>query len=65
VIAPALVFAPGRDHTIPRSNPRKVLEALGSARKELVECPSSYHVISLDHDAPMVQARILGFLRSL
>lgn len=65
VTSPALVFAPGHDHTIPRSNPRKVLEALGSARKELVECPNSYHVISLDHDAPMVQTRILGFLRSL
>ena len=65
VTAPALVFRPGHDHVIPRSNPRRVFEALGSARKELVECPSSYHVISLDHDAPMVQARVLELLRSL
>ena len=65
VTAPALVFRPGQDHAIPRSNPKRVFETLGSSRKELVECPSSYHVISLDHDAPMVRARILKFLRGL
>lgn len=65
VVAPALVFRPGRDHTIPRSNARRVLDALGSPRKGLVECPDSYHVISLDHDAPMAQARILDFLSTL
>lgn len=65
VTAPAIVFRPGADHTIPCSNPQRVFEALGSSRKELVECPSSYHVISLDHDAAMAQARILDFLRTL
>lgn len=65
VRAPTLVFAPAHDHTIPRSNPRRVLEALGSSSKALVACPSSYHVISLDHDAPMVQERILAFLKGL
>lgn len=65
VTAPAIVFRAGADHTIPRSNPQRVFDALGSSRKELVECPSSYHVISLDHDAPMAQARILDFLRTL
>lgn len=65
VQAPTLVFRPGEDHAIPRSNPRRVYEALGSTRKELVDCPNSFHAISLDNDAPMVQARVLGFLRSL
>ncbi len=65
VTAPTLVFRPGQDHVIPRSNPARVFEALGSPRKQLIECPSSYHVISLDHDAPMVRARILEFLRGL
>ena len=65
VRAPALVFRPGEDHTIPRGNPERVFERLGSSRKELVDCPNSYHVISLDHDAPMVRERVLAFLRSL
>lgn len=65
VRVPALVFRPGADHTIPRRNPERVYERLGSSRKELVDCPNSYHVISLDHDAPMVAERVLAFLRSL
>lgn len=64
VEAPAVVFRSTRDHVIPRANARRVFEALGSARKELVECPNSFHVISLDHDAPMVRARSLALLRS-
>ena len=65
VRAPALVFEAGTDHAIPRSNPRKVFEALGSERKELIHCPRSYHVITLDHDAPMVRERVLAFAREL
>lgn len=59
VRAPALVFRPGADHVVPRSNAERVLRALGSSRKDLVECPRSYHVISLDHDAEMVRQRVL------
>ena len=65
VRAPALVFEPGQDHTIPRSNPRKVYEALGSERKELIRCPRSFHVITLDNDAEMVRERVLAFAREL
>lgn len=65
VKAPALVFEPGADHTIPRSNPRKVYEALGSARKELIACPRSFHVITLDHDAEMVRERVRAFALEL
>jgi carboxylesterase len=63
VRAPALVFEPGKDHTIPASNPRRVVEALGSARRELIRCPDSYHVITLDNDAPMVREQVLTFAR--
>lgn len=65
VRAPVLVLAPAKDHTIPESNPRRVLEGIGSARKELIECPNSYHVITLDNDAPMVRERVLAFAREL
>ncbi len=62
---PAVVFKSGADHVIPRSNARKVLERLGSADKELVPCPRSYHVVTLDHDAPIVRERLLSFAREL
>jgi carboxylesterase len=65
VRAPALVFEPAKDHTIPRSNPRRVHAALGSQRKELIRCPRSFHVITLDHDAEMVHDRVLAFARGL
>jgi len=65
VRTPALVFEAGQDHAIPRSNPRKVYEALGSEHKELIRCPRSYHVITLDHDAEMVRERVLTLARDL
>jgi len=65
VHTPALVFEPAKDHTIPPSNPRKVHAALGSERKELIRCPRSFHVITLDHDAEMVRERVLSFALEL
>jgi len=62
VRAPALVFRPGAD-TRSGGNPERVIERLGSSRKELVTA-QLLHVISLDHDAPMVRERVLAFLRS-
>lgn len=62
---PIVVFRSGTDHVIPRSNAQKLLERIGSARRELVPCPNSYHVVTLDHDAPLVQERVLAFAREL
>lgn len=62
---PAVIFVSGDDHVIPRTNARKVLERIGSERKELVECPRSFHVVTLDHDAPLVRERVLAFARNL
>lgn len=65
VTAPLLVFRSGADHVIPKGNPERVVQRAGSTRKELVECPSSFHVVSLDHDAPMVRRRILDLIESI
>lgn len=65
VKAPLLVFRSGEDHTIPRGNPERVMARAGSGRKKLVECPGSFHVITLDHDAEMVRGRILEFIEGL
>ena len=65
VRTPTLVFEPGEDHAIPRSNPRKVHAALGSTRKELIRCPRSFHVITLDHDAELVRERVRAFALEL
>jgi carboxylesterase len=62
---PVVIFVSGDDHVIPRANARKVLARIGSERKELVECPRSFHVVTLDHDAPLVRERVLTFARDL
>lgn len=65
VTAPLIVFRSGEDHVIPRGNARRLLDRVGSMRRDLVPCPNSYHVISLDHDAAMVGERVLAFSRTL
>jgi carboxylesterase len=62
---PLLVFRSSSDHVIPSSNARKVLERVGSERKELVECHDSFHVVTLDRDAPLVRERTLAFVREI
>ena len=62
---PAVVFVSGTDHVIPKGSARKVFERIGSERKELVPCPRSYHVVTLDHDAPLVSERVLALAREL
>jgi carboxylesterase len=62
---PAVFFVSGADHVIPKGSARKVFERIGSERKELVPCPRSYHVVTLDHDAPLVSERVLALAREL
>jgi carboxylesterase len=62
---PIVVFRSERDHVVPRSNAEKVLGRIGSERRELVLCPNSYHVVTLDFDAPLVQERVLRFATEL
>jgi carboxylesterase len=62
---PAVIFVSGADHVIPKGSARKVYERLGSERKELVPCPRSYHVVTLDHDAPLVCERVLALASEL
>lgn len=62
---PVVVFVSGADHVIPNGSARRVFERIGSERKELVPCPSSYHVVTLDHDAPLVRERVLAFAHDL
>jgi carboxylesterase len=62
---PALIFVSGADHVIPKGSARKVYERLGSERKATVPCPHSFHVVTLDHDAPLVGERVLALAREL
>lgn len=64
VRCPLLVFRSPQDHVVKPSNARLVMDRVGSEEKELVLCPNSYHVATLDHDADMIRERILEFARA-
>lgn len=61
---PLLVFSSPEDHTVKPENSRRILHRAGSAQKELIPLPNSYHVATMDYDAPMIFERILEFVRS-
>jgi carboxylesterase len=63
VKAPLLVLTSRRDHVVPTDNSRYVLEHAGSTDREQVWLEHSFHVATLDHDAPVITARTLAFAR--
>jgi carboxylesterase len=58
---PLLVFSSPEDHTVKPANARLFAERAGSKDKELVRLANSYHVATLDNDAPAMFDRILAF----
>jgi carboxylesterase len=62
---PLLVFSSTEDHVVRPANSRYVYERAGSAEKELVPLPNSYHVATLDFDAPLIFERTLAFAGAL
>jgi carboxylesterase len=58
---PLLVFSSTQDHTVKPSNSQLLFERAGSADKEMVRLTNSYHVATLDNDAPAMFDRILAF----
>lgn len=65
VTTPILVFQSAEDHTIPRDNGRYVLDKVGSTDKELVTLSDSYHVATMDNDAPLIFERSAAFIERL
>jgi carboxylesterase len=58
---PLLVFSSPNDHTVKPANSKLVFDRAGSADKETVVLSNSYHVATLDEDAPMIFQRTLAF----
>jgi carboxylesterase len=62
---PLLVFHSPEDHVVEPSNTALVLEQVSSTDLAEVVLPDSYHVATLDHDAPRIFAGSLAFVRRL
>jgi carboxylesterase len=64
VRAPLLLFRSPQDHVVKKASAHMIVQRIGSTEKELVQLPNSYHVATLDNDAPMIQERVLAFARA-
>jgi carboxylesterase len=62
VRAPLLLFRSAEDHVIDRASARLILAGVSSPAREEVVMRDSYHVATLDYDAPMIFARTEAFL---
>lgn len=62
ITCPVLLLSSREDHVIPSSS-GDVLVAGVSGPVERVWLEKSYHVATLDHDAPQIEARTLSFMR--
>lgn len=62
---PLLQFNSPEDHVVPKGSAEFIFERVGSAQKELIELPNSYHVACLDHDAELIAQKTDEFVRAL
>ncbi len=62
VTIPLLVFSAVDDHTVKPANSQRVIARAGSTKKDLLRLTNSYHVASLDYDAPYIFEQTLRFL---
>lgn len=65
ISAPVLLFSSREDHIVETSNSEYVIAHVGSADKEQVWLEDSFHVATLDNDAPLIEERSLAFVKRL
>ena len=65
VTQPLLLFRSAVDHVVPASSSALVLASVGSADSTEVVLPESYHVATLDNDAPLIMQQSLAFAERL
>jgi carboxylesterase len=61
VTQPVLLFRSPQDHVVPASSSALILDRISSKDTEEVLLENSYHVATLDNDAPTIFEQTLGF----
>ena len=64
VTQPVLIYQSTIDHVVGPASMRVLRSALTAGQLTVRECPDSYHVATLDNDAPKIFAGSLGFVRA-
>jgi len=64
VRAPMLMYTSATDHVVGPESAKLIAERVGSTEVERVVLHRSYHVATLDHDAPLIVEGSLAFLQA-
>jgi carboxylesterase len=64
VTQPVLIYRSTVDHVVGPASMRVLRAALPAAQLAVRDCPDSYHVATLDNDAPAIFAGSLDFIRA-
>jgi carboxylesterase len=62
VTQPLLLFRSTDDHVVDPSSQRIILDGVSSTVKQLVTLEDSFHVATLDHDAPLIESTTDDFI---
>ena len=65
VVAPAIVIAGARDHTVRLSGARRIARRIGSAPARLVILKDSYHLVGIDVERDLVADEVASFFARL
>lgn len=65
VTQPVILFRSLQDHVVEASNAQWILEHISSVDKEEVLLENSFHVATIDYDAPLIQERSAEFISRL
>jgi carboxylesterase len=65
VTQPILLFRSPQDHVVPASSSAQILRGVSSTDVTEVLCENSFHVATLDNDAPMIFKGSLDFLHRI
>ncbi|GAA1349401.1 alpha/beta hydrolase [Falsarthrobacter nasiphocae] len=65
VSAPVLLFVSETDAVLPPASAQAVRDGVRSDLVRVVRLPRSYHVATMDYDAPLIEAQSVAFVRSL
>ncbi|CEA07814.1 Thermostable monoacylglycerol lipase [Arthrobacter saudimassiliensis] len=65
ITAPVLVFRSAVDPIVPESSMAALRRGLTSADLTVVPLPNSYHVATMDHDAPLIFERSSDFIQDV
>jgi len=64
VTQPVRIYRSAADHVVGPANLEILRRTLPASQLEVIECPDSYHVATLDNDAEAIFAGSLDFVRS-